>query len=278
MTNDIKYLSNGKKVAVIGKLNNEEFIVQEIFITEQGDEIPSGERFTTRSLHSEPVLSYQEKQLLSAKQGLEELDKKKDKYKKEIDDIYQKLRGYQAVLGSTEKLAKLLPTKELNILTMFLTGTIEYLVMDGYQLSEPVKMIDKVIGFDSYYSEKRFESIKLVSVLGRSEGEIAYQIHDYSDYSGGSIRVYPFATYAEALSFIEIKAINKIEEGRLTKEEFDLVQKLEIVLPKESLNNFKEQLAVALQEQIKNREDTIYKTAKELEQYHVELKQLKDPK
>jgi len=57
-----KYLSDGRKVVIIGQLNNIESIVQEIFITESGDEVPSGERFTTKNLHDEPVESYKSKQ------------------------------------------------------------------------------------------------------------------------------------------------------------------------------------------------------------------------
>lgn len=58
----IKYTSSGKKVAVIGKLNSEETIVQEVFVKEDGSEIPSGENFVVKSLHDAPVKSWQEKE------------------------------------------------------------------------------------------------------------------------------------------------------------------------------------------------------------------------
>ncbi|HEI9857545.1 TPA: hypothetical protein SLO96_000850 [Proteus mirabilis] len=51
---ETKFLSDGRKVAVLGKLNTTESIVQEIFVTDSGVEIPSGENFTTKSLHDEP--------------------------------------------------------------------------------------------------------------------------------------------------------------------------------------------------------------------------------
>ena len=57
---ELKYLSDGRKVSVIGKINKTEYIVQEVFITESGDEIPSGENFTAKSLHDAPVLSWKE--------------------------------------------------------------------------------------------------------------------------------------------------------------------------------------------------------------------------
>ena len=50
-----KYTNDGKKVAIVGKLNADQTIVQEIFITESGQEIPSGENFVVTSLHDQPV-------------------------------------------------------------------------------------------------------------------------------------------------------------------------------------------------------------------------------
>jgi hypothetical protein len=42
---EIKYTSKGQKVRIVGKLNSTEFIVQEIHVTESGDEVPAGENF-----------------------------------------------------------------------------------------------------------------------------------------------------------------------------------------------------------------------------------------
>ncbi|QMR79257.1 hypothetical protein HV097_09595 [Enterobacter roggenkampii] len=36
---ETKFLSDGRKVVVVGALNNQETIVQEVFVTQQGDEI-----------------------------------------------------------------------------------------------------------------------------------------------------------------------------------------------------------------------------------------------
>ena len=38
--NEIKFTTVGKKVVVIGDLNQTDKIVQEIFVTKEGDEIP----------------------------------------------------------------------------------------------------------------------------------------------------------------------------------------------------------------------------------------------
>ena len=56
----IKYTSDGKKVAIVGKLNAQETIVQEVFVSGES-EIPSGENFIVKSLHDNPVVSWKEK-------------------------------------------------------------------------------------------------------------------------------------------------------------------------------------------------------------------------
>lgn len=60
---NIKYTTDGKKVVVVGELNQTETIVQEIFVTENGDEIPQGERFVVKSLLDQPSESWKEKKL-----------------------------------------------------------------------------------------------------------------------------------------------------------------------------------------------------------------------
>jgi hypothetical protein len=63
MKPEIKYTTDGKKVIVVGNLNSQEKIVQEIFIVD-GNEIPSGENFVTKSLHDFPAISWKESELI----------------------------------------------------------------------------------------------------------------------------------------------------------------------------------------------------------------------
>ena len=58
-----KYTTDGKKVAIVGKLNNTETIVQEIFVSENGSEIPAGENFVVKSLLDAPAKSWKESQI-----------------------------------------------------------------------------------------------------------------------------------------------------------------------------------------------------------------------
>ena len=85
---ETKFLSDGRKVVVVGALNNQETIVQEVFVTQQGDEIPGGERFVVKSLHDQPVESWlsrekakQEKALADAKLKIERSTRKLATYR-----------------------------------------------------------------------------------------------------------------------------------------------------------------------------------------------------
>jgi len=50
---EYKYLKDGRKVAVVGRLNNNQWIVQEIFVS--GDqEFPCGEHFVETTLLDKP--------------------------------------------------------------------------------------------------------------------------------------------------------------------------------------------------------------------------------
>ena len=65
-----KFLTDGRKVRVIGKLNNNESIVQEIYIDEGGSEIPSGDNFTAKNLHDAPVETYTDREIKKKKAKL----------------------------------------------------------------------------------------------------------------------------------------------------------------------------------------------------------------
>ena len=55
MKQEIKYTDDGRKVVVLGALNKQEKIVQEIFVIGE-QEIPSGENFVVKSLHDAPAI------------------------------------------------------------------------------------------------------------------------------------------------------------------------------------------------------------------------------
>ena len=61
MTNtlpEFKYTAQGKKVRIMGKLNSTEYIVQEVFVDDKGNEIPAGENFVTKNLFKIVIITH----------------------------------------------------------------------------------------------------------------------------------------------------------------------------------------------------------------------------
>lgn len=254
-----KYLTDGRKVSVLGKLNNVDYIVQEIFVTPSGDEIPSGENFTAKTLHDAPVESYQTKELARQKAKIAEAESRLKDVHTQISDAKHALQVKRDLLANSPDLTSLAGDKA-RILAMFMTGTVNYLVLAGYDpLSAPVAMEDQLICWHSHWSDRKYEALKLCSVLGKSNGNIEYRIHQYSDGSGSGTEVYPFETQQEAIEMISSLAAEKIKTNRLSLDEYDMCVSLGIQFSLEQKEAFCAHHSKALVDSIASADSSVAK-------------------
>lgn len=138
---DIKFTSDGRKVAIVGKLNNLETIVQEIFISD-GNEIPSGENFVVKSLHDAPAISWKEVELKRIREQNERLIKEfeasNDSYRDNIERLRKKFNEERKILSDKFKFIAAAVKKadeySFETLLAFLEGKIKYLVIRVYPL------------------------------------------------------------------------------------------------------------------------------------------------
>ena len=203
-----KYLSDGRKVCVIGKINTSEHIVQEIFITENGDEIPSGEKFTTKSLHDAPVESYKQRSEKELEKRVAAASRELELVNLRLAEANKKARANLAIASSALKSIGCIKDKEkLNLLSMFLSGSIEYVVFDNYSILPPLKFEDAVQ--DGSYNE-----LKLISLFGKANGDLEFRINQYRDGSGSDKTITAFETYQQALNHIKLIFMSKIENNR----------------------------------------------------------------
>jgi hypothetical protein len=222
--NEIKFTNDGKKVVVVGKLNAQETIVQEVFVTEKGAELPSGENFVVKSLHDEPVITYKDKREKDLEIRLKSLEK-------QLSEEEGKIQSYERlVLEPLKEKAKCLKSmmgdkaEAYQQLINFITGNIKYVVFKKYGMPEIktyeefLKLLDTT---DSYYNTERFDGLRLVSLFGRSEGKVDYKINRYGDGSGSSEEIYPANDYQEAVEKV-IDIISKA--GRYSKENIDFLK------------------------------------------------------
>lgn len=205
----IKYTDDGKKVLVVGKLNAEQTIVQEIFIS-AGQEIPSGENFVVKSLHDQPAESWKEKHLRELEARFE---KQKEILTRDIDQQSARLtlakEKAKLHADAISRFINCADESQLQILKSFMAGEITHLFISGYS-PEIIDWMESNNAYDVESSGYKImaEGIKLVSLMGRSDGDLSYRIHDYRDGSGGSKQVYPACGYEEALHMAQ-EELNK---------------------------------------------------------------------
>ena len=228
MTREIKYTTDGKKVVVIGSLNSQEKIVQEIFIID-GSEIPSGEHFVVKSLHDAPAISWKEQELVKLNERYErekkqyesDIDKNYKAYKTKYDELSAKLQYAGAALKNVSE-------KSFETLVDYITGEIKWIVIEHYNMD-----LIPIEQFHQMYENK----LRLISLFGKDDGTFTYAVGDYYDYSGGNKKFHPFKNYNDALV--------KLEEILLKKGVSDInlkvANKFGIKYPKEEIIKYKEE-------------------------------------
>ena len=203
-----KYLSDGRKVVVVGKLNAQETIVQEIFVTKSGQEIPSGENFVVKSLHDEPVISWKQRET-------EAWDKRYEGARCEFELKMRRLRaeesGVRLKIEAVQEAAKFACAEQLDMLKMFLAGDITHLLISP-------SYSPRIVAFDSLLLEpdeySRYEYLKLLTLFGNSKGSLSWRLNDYRDGSGSWTEIYPARSYADALRIAQEQLDRRVTQWR----------------------------------------------------------------
>lgn len=206
---DIKYTSDGKKVLVVGKLNAEQTIVQEIFVS-AGQEIPSGENFVVKSLHDAPAESWKEKNLRELEQRYETSRKKWE------DDIEQQGHRLKMIRDKAKHHADALfkfvdkaDSESLTLLKKVMSGQITHIYVGGYS-PEILEWDGGICEEEREYGRVEIKGIKLLSLYGYSDGDLEYRLHTYRDGSGGSQQIFPVCSYAEALKLAQAECDEQV--------------------------------------------------------------------
>lgn len=210
---DIKYTTDGKKVLVVGKLNAQQSIVQEVFIS-NGNEIPSGENFVVTSLHDAPVESWKEKHLRELE---ESYDRRRKSMERESEEACKRLSQAKekAKLQATAlfAFAKNSNDSQLELLKDFLSGEITHFFIDSYKPEIVTWEGDELYQVDDWNGSHRIEDLRLISLYGRSDGNISWRLNQYCDGSGGcKYDISPCKSYQEALALAQEKFDREAED------------------------------------------------------------------
>lgn len=262
---NIKYTNDGKKVKVIGNLNQTTKIVQEIFVTDAGDEIPSGENFTVTSLHDEPVKSWHEKEVIRM---TEKYEVTKERLQKEIDQLQKR---YQESRKKVNAWCKNLKTPEsfqehFQEIIKILSFQYKFIVSNRYGKYTINDFDEELVRNDERFDD----GLRLLTIYGRNKGGLNFRLNEYTDGSGTKTEVFFFETKEEAINFIKNKVLKNVDEkGKVSETEINNSEKYGFELPKDKVLEFYE-------EKLKNRKDHVERKKKEFEKEAEELKKIKE--
>lgn len=259
MNPEIKYTTNGKKVVVIGSLNSQEKIVQEIFIV-NGAEIPSGEHFVVKSLHDAPAISWEEKNTKSIKENYEAAIKKFKEDERRLNLAWKDMQvKVKEKLNWAASFLKNVEPEHFQLLTDYIVGNIKWVVV--------IDRTPKIIPFEQF--EREYEGqLRLISIFGRSDGNVTYAQGSYSDYSGSIDSFIPFTDYEEAFAEFKKRVLSKsitVESLKVAKENgFDFPEDQKQEFYKSQLSN--------LQKNIENYQKSIDSWQSAVNEYAVSIK------
>lgn len=262
--NEIKYTTDGKKVVVIGDLNQTEKIVQEIFVTEDGAEIPSGERFVVKSLLDAPAKSWKEQEVAKLEARFEKdrkyWDDRISNIEKEKTLVYNSLSlrvkwlKQVAKQPHPESLQKVVET-----LALFLSNTDMWVFYADYRDWHLEKYDEE--GFsrihdnvDSDYNRTKLESMKLVSIYGKTDGDFQFQISKYWDGSGTTNNVEYFKSKEDAMLFIQRKfdCLDLYDESHIK-----IAEKFNLVVDDEKVAKLKNSRRESILKNIEKQKETL---------------------
>ncbi len=239
---NIKYTTDGKKVVVIGNLNSQEKIVQEVFVVGEA-EIPSGENFVVKSLHDAPAISWQQKSLNDLKEHYERERKEYevgiDKYRK----LYQSETSlFQEKISYIKQSLNKITHESFDMVVKFISGEVKYIVKDGNY--------PEIIDFKDFRCDYDKKKLKLLTLFGSNEGDLTWAIGQYSDGSGSSGTFYPFSSYDEAVGFTYNILIEYSSKGPLQDYHIKIAKQHNITLPEECITAYKEAKTKQIQSSI----------------------------
>ncbi|EKN3387805.1 hypothetical protein OU757_004654 [Yersinia enterocolitica] len=260
-----KFLSDGRKVVIVGQLNNQETIVQEVFVTAAGDELPGGERFVVKSLHDVPVESYLSKEKARQEAALAKAKAAIESVNREISDTRNKLSLYRDMLKQVKAFADNIEEQDLSHFVNVMTGQLNYAVQADYRIPTIEKFSEYMSVIDNSYGNKSYQGLKMMSVLGNSDGRIELRVNRWGDGSGSYSDVTFFKTYEEARDFVKYSALKLLESGSLSVEELQHLKKIGVEFNQDEMMKIRYRLESSCDKHLENVTATFSKSKEKIE-------------
>lgn len=268
----IKYTTDGKKVKVIGELNQTEKIVQEIYVTESGEEIPQGRHFIAKDLLDEPAKTWRELRMEQIEIKFDNIEKDWERKIRVLEE--EKKSIYSSLTHSVKWLKNVAREPDrsdmfidvINTLALFLSDEDKWIFFKDYGDWYIKKFDDygKNPEFEKYDDYSVVKSLRLISLYGNTDGNLVYGVNEFSDGSGSHKEFKIFGSREEAVIFAQSILDEKIRYG---DKDIENAERLGLTLGEEKLKFFKDSKIEALEREISNCEDLIRKAKDNLKKY-----------
>lgn len=162
---ETKYTKDGKKVAIIGELNQNEYIVQEISVTESGDEIPAGDRFTAKGLLDEPVETWKTKRAKALEADIVKKEAQLKQLNSDLESVRSSAYKANAVIRAHAKLYESEDFENAMAHTFdIFSGKYTHKCRKGSYTSAPCDISYLFVEADNYWGKRRHGAIRSFSV------------------------------------------------------------------------------------------------------------------
>jgi hypothetical protein len=244
-----KYTNDGKKVAIVGKLNADQSIVQEIFITKNGQEIPSGENFVVTSLHDQPVKKWSTYYQDRCAQEEKECEYKLKQIQEQNRRLYDQLKRYKENINSLRDGSPIDFAGFLAQASSIFDPENKWVVIKDYSR------------WYLYEYENLFQGSYGISVKVYLSGVNKKLYVTTSDSNYTDFAVFP--TKEAAAQYIKDRILSS---ASISDEDLKIAEKIGIELPTNLVNDFKSRKLEEKNKQLKEAMDRVVAIEKEIQE------------
>ena len=193
-----------------------------------------------------------------------------ERVNKEIRDSRNKLSFWGDMLKSVKPFCEAIEKADLHHFCGVLSGRFQYAVQDCYHIPKIESIEDCMSQIDKWRGNNKYEGIRLLSVLGNANGNLAYKVNQYSDGSGGSNTVHFFETQEDARKYVKTCALAYLEKYSLDSRDIKNLSDMGISFSSDEMEIIRKKLSAAMEKKIDSATKT-FNAAKEEAEKEINL-------
>lgn len=160
-----------------------------------------------------------------------------------------KLSGYRDLFKSVSVLANNIDKQDFTHFLDVITGKVKYAVPSGYPVPHEIEdAMEYMSCIDNCYGSKKYDGLRLMTLLGRSDGKISYQLNRWPDGSGDNASVEFFNDIESARNYIKSRFMENFDKIKVSLSFYENLRKNGIEFNDEELKKIKEKIESGLRE------------------------------